>query len=70
MLTIENLENHILHNKGISVRLKCILQGINKIYHNEINNAEILKLNNNCHVLEINGERFGVFKNMYEVVIK
>ena len=67
MLTIENLENHILHNKGISVRLKCILQGINKIYHGR-HSAEITRLNKNCHVLEINGERFGVFKNMYEVV--
>ena len=67
MLTIENLENHILHNKGINIRLKRISQGINKIYHGN-HNAGITRLNKNCHVLEINGERFGVFKNMYEVV--
>jgi hypothetical protein len=70
MLDVNMLEDHIKHHDLKTIKLKCLLRGNDKIYYvgQEIR-AEINKLSNVCHTIEVNQEIFGVFCDWYEVVI-
>lgn len=63
-------DDHIQHHHGrkVDVTLNCQLIGKLKIYNKgKTVKAYIEKLGKNCHVLEIQGESFGVFSEYYKV---
>lgn len=61
-------EAHIPHHsRKVDIKLSCTLEGKGKFYHrHSIIKASIEKLTEICHVLEIQGERFGVFHDYYK----
>ena len=62
----DHMQHH--HGKKIDVTLTCQLIGKARIYHHgHTVKAYVERLGRNCHVLEVQGERFGVFPGYYKV---
>ena len=61
-------ETHIPHHeKKVDIKLSCILEGKNKVYSkHSIIKATVEILSDICHIIEVQGERFGVFHNYYK----